>query len=136
MREIFTLEDGYNASFQGFDYCGYHSQYPDLLFKDKQCNTYVGGTYEALTQAQPDISGQTVYDKDTQTTNQFVIAQDNSGNVTMAQWVPMAFILSNAGDPNGAVAGNVNYLCYDTVGMALYICTASGSISTATWQAI
>ncbi len=41
----FTLEDGYNASFEGFDYCGYHNQYPDLLFTDKQCNTYVGGDY-------------------------------------------------------------------------------------------
>ncbi len=42
----FTLEDGYNTGFQPFDYCGYHRQYPDDLFTAKQCNTYVGGTYD------------------------------------------------------------------------------------------
>lgn len=39
----FTLEDAYGAGFEPYDYCGYHSQYPDLLFTEQQCNTYVGG---------------------------------------------------------------------------------------------
>ena len=32
-----------------------------------------------------------------------------------------------AGNPNGNVGGGLNYLCYDTVGNALYICTVAGS---------
>lgn len=42
-------------------------------------------------------------------------------------------ILNNAGNPNGAVAGNVYQFCYDTTNSKLYICTTSGSSSTAVW---
>lgn len=41
----FTLEDGYNVSFEPFDYCGYHRFRPDELFNDQQCGTYVGGEF-------------------------------------------------------------------------------------------
>lgn len=42
----FTLEDGYNASFDPFDYCGYHRFRPDELFSDTDsCGTYVGGEF-------------------------------------------------------------------------------------------
>ncbi len=41
----FTLEDGYHASFEPFDYCGYHRYRPDELLSDQQCNSYVGGEY-------------------------------------------------------------------------------------------
>lgn len=99
-------------------------------------SSYIGGPYNTLTLALPDISGQTVYDSTTQITNQFVIAQDNSGNVTLAEWVPMAFMLTNAGDPNGTVAGVLNWLCLDTTGPTLYVCTASGSTVTATWHSL
>ena len=98
--------------------------------------SYVGGTYNALTLAQPDISGQTVYDSTTYTTNQFVIAQDGSGNVTMAQWVPLSVMLTTTGTPNLILAGVANWLCYDTAGNVLYICTLSGAAGVATWIAV
>lgn len=45
-------------------------------------------------------------------------------------------VLSNAGNPNGNVAGNTYQFCWDTVGNALYICTTSGSAITAVWTRI
>lgn len=42
----FTLEDGYHAGFEFFDYCGYHRFRPDELLDDSDnCGTYVGGEY-------------------------------------------------------------------------------------------
>jgi hypothetical protein len=100
--------------------------------------TYIGGTYNTLTANLPDISGQTVYDTTTSTTNQFVIAQDTNTptNVTLAQWVPLSVLLTNAGNPNGLVAGVLNWLCYDTTNKILYICTTAGNSVNAVWQAI
>lgn len=112
---------------------------------------YIGGTYNSLTMNLPDISGQTVYDSTTQITNQFIISQDNSGNVNLAKWVPFSVLLTNAGNPNGsppstpAVSGVINWLCFDTLGVQLYICTTAGStgsipvispLSPAVWTAI
>lgn len=99
-------------------------------------SSYIGGAYTTLTLALPDISGQTVYDSTTQITNQFVIAQDNSGNVTLAEWVPLAVMLTHAGNPNGSVAGVLNWLCLDTTGPTLYVCISSGSTTTATWSSL
>lgn len=42
-------------------------------------------------------------------------------------------ILFNAGDPNGAVAGTTYQFCWDTSDNILYICTTSGTSSTAVW---
>lgn len=42
-------------------------------------------------------------------------------------------ILFNAGNPNGAVAGTTYQLCWDTVDLILWVCTTSGSSSTAVW---
>lgn len=98
--------------------------------------TYIGGTYNALTLVLPDISGQTVYDRDTQITNQFVIAQDGSSVVTLAEWVPLAVMLTHAGDPNGSVAGVLNWLCLDITNHVLYCCSTAGSTSTAAWTAL
>lgn len=94
--------------------------------------------YQTLTMNLPDISGQTVYDDDTYTTNQFVIAKDSATppNVVLAQWVPLSVMLTNAGAPSGAVAGVLNWLCYDTTGKHLYICTGTGNTTTATWQQV
>lgn len=94
---------------------------------------YIGGSYDALTQNLPDISGQTVYNLTTKTTNQFVINQDNNGIVTLAQWVPLSVILTAASNPNGNTAGVLNWLCYDMAEHHLWICTASGSTTTAVW---
>lgn len=98
--------------------------------------SYIGGAYNTMTLVLPDISGQTVYDLTTQITNQFVIAQDNSGNITLAEWVPLAVMLTHAGAPNGSVAGVLNWLCLNTLGPTLYVCTASGSTTTATWSSL
>ena len=43
-------------------------------------------------------------------------------------------ILFNAGNPNGAVAGNTYQLCWDTVNTILYVCVTSGTTSTAVWD--
>lgn len=99
---------------------------------------YIGQDYNILTQNLPDISGQTVYDRTTQITNQFVISQDGNSPslVTLAEWVPMAFMLTHAGNPNGSTAGVLNWLCLDTVGHVLYVCTASGNAASATWVSL
>jgi len=43
-------------------------------------------------------------------------------------------ILFNAGNPNGSVAGNTYQLCWDTVDNILWVCTTSGTSSTAVWK--
>ena len=43
-------------------------------------------------------------------------------------------IQSNAGDPNGVVAGNAYQFCWDTVNNKLWVCTTSGTTITAVWQ--
>lgn len=42
-------------------------------------------------------------------------------------------ILHNAGNPNGAIAGEIYQLCWDTTNSILYTCTSSGSSTTAVW---
>ena len=95
--------------------------------------SYVGGTYDALTFKLPDISGQTVFDTTTYNSNQFVVAQNNAGNVTLAEWVPFQMTIVNAGTPVATLAGVLNWMCYDTVNGALYICTTAGAAGTAVW---
>jgi hypothetical protein len=98
--------------------------------------SYIGGAYNTLAQNLPDISSQTVYDSTTQITNQFVIAQDNSSNVTLAQWVPFAMMLTYPGNPNGHVPGVLNWLCLNTATPTLYACTVAGAIGTAVWTSL
>ncbi len=100
--------------------------------------SYIGGSYNTMTQNLPDISGQTVYDSTTQITNQFVIAKDAADPplVILAKWVPYAVMLTHAGNPNGNTSGILNWLCLDTVGHVLYVCTVSGTTTTATWVAL
>jgi hypothetical protein len=43
-------------------------------------------------------------------------------------------ILSNAGNPNGVVAGTAYQLCWDTSNLILWVCTTSGTATTAVWQ--
>lgn len=46
-------------------------------------------------------------------------------------------ILSFAGNPNGNLAGSIYQLCWDTTDNILYVCTTTGTSSTAVWtQAI
>lgn len=47
----------------------------------------------------------------------------------------------NAGNPNGNVAGNASVngasdLCFDTINLILYICTTTGTTSTAVWTSV
>ncbi len=91
--------------------------------------SYIGSSYATLVAALPDISGQTVFDSTTLISNQFVIATNGAATplVTLAKWVPFSMMLTNAGDPNGSVAGILNWLCYDSTDNIMYICTTSGS---------
>lgn len=45
-------------------------------------------------------------------------------------------ILNNSGNPNGSVAGVQYQLCWDKTNNLMYICTTSGSSSTAIWTAL
>lgn len=100
--------------------------------------SYIGGTYENLINNISDITGQTLIDDDSVTANQFIIATDNSVPplVTLAEWVPLCYMLSNPGNPNGSVAGVLNWLCYDTTNKILYICTTAGNTTNAVWTAV
>jgi hypothetical protein len=97
---------------------------------------YINETYENLTLNLPDISGQTIYNSSSKITNQFVIAQDGDGKVIFAEWVPIATMLTNSGNPNGSLAGVLNWLCYDTNNKILYICTTAGKPIDAVWSPI
>lgn len=97
---------------------------------------FIGQTYNTLTQSLPDISGQTVYDSTTQISNQFIIAQNNSSVVTLAQWVPFSMMLTNAGTPDLVIAGVLNWLCYDITNKVLYACYLAGAAGTARWASL
>jgi hypothetical protein len=97
---------------------------------------YVGLSYNLLTMNLPDISGQTVFNTSTKISNQFVINQDAGGTVLLAQWVPLAMMLTSVGNPNGSVAGVLNWMCYDTSNKILYVCTVTGSTTTTVWTAV
>jgi hypothetical protein len=45
-------------------------------------------------------------------------------------------ILFYSGNPNGFVAGTTFQLCWDTVNEIMYVCTTSGTSSTAVWTPI
>jgi hypothetical protein len=45
-------------------------------------------------------------------------------------------ILSYPGDPNGNLAGTTYQLCWDTVDSILWVCTISGTESTAVWTQV
>lgn len=42
-------------------------------------------------------------------------------------------VLFNSGNPNGSLAGVIHQLCFDTTNTLLYVCTVTGSSSTAVW---
>jgi hypothetical protein len=86
-----------------------------------------------------DISGQTVFDTTNRVPKQFIITFDNSSppNVLSASWLQINVMLFSTVDPNGTLAGNVGWFCYNIgIGKTLYICIASGSKVTAVWQPI
>lgn len=86
----------------------------------------------------PDISGQTVFDSTNRVPKQFIITYDNSTppNVNSASWLQLNVMLTGTVNPNGTVAGVLNWLYYNITGTTLYICTASGSALSAIWTAI
>lgn len=45
-------------------------------------------------------------------------------------------ILHNSGNPNGSVSGSIYQLCWDTSDNILYVCTTTGSTSTAVWTQV
>lgn len=86
----------------------------------------------------PDISGQTVFDTTNRIPKQFIITFDasNPPNVLSADWMIINVMKLFSGDPNGNVAGVLNWFCYDTLNKVLYICTTSGSTITAVWSVV
>jgi hypothetical protein len=56
---------------------------------------------------------------------------------TLAQVIALGLsnsVLNSTGNPNGLVAGILNQLCWDMTNHILYICTTTGSASTAIWM--
>lgn len=47
-----------------------------------------------------------------------------------------SIIANFSGNPNGNVAGTVYNLCWDSTGNVLYICTTSGTTSSAVWKPV
>jgi hypothetical protein len=63
-------------------------------------------------------------------------SSNTSVQMTLQQVITLAqanTILNYAGDPNGNLAGTTYQLCWDTVDEILYICTTTGTSSTAVW---
>jgi hypothetical protein len=91
-----------------------------------------------LPQYIPDISGQTIFDTTNRVPRQFIITYDNATprNILSASWLQINVMLTNLGNPNGALAGVLYWLCYDITNKVLYICTTSGSITSAVWTMI
>lgn len=91
-----------------------------------------------LPQNIPDISGQTVFDTTNRVSKQFVITYETTifSNILAAQWNILSYLVLGSGNPNGTQAGQVGWLYYDIVGHALYMCTISGSTSSAVWTVI
>jgi hypothetical protein len=86
----------------------------------------------------PDISGQTVFDTTNRVSKQFIITYDasNPPNILSAQWLILSMIIFGSGNPNGAQAGQVSWFYYDIIGTTLYLCTTSGSTSSAVWTSV
>lgn len=94
----------------------------------------------------PDISGQTVFDSDNRIPKQFIITFNTPTPpdppiVLSAQWLIINVMLIYVGTimkptPTGNLAGQLYWLCFNTFNTTLYICTTSGSITTAVWTAI
>ncbi len=59
-----------------------------------------------------------------------------TGSATTQRWIPFAMITSYPGNPNGHVAGQLNWFCWDSSHLDLFICTTSGKESTAVWTAV
>ena len=100
--------------------------------------SYIGQTYQTLTATLPDISGQMAFDITNKINKQFYVAVDASSppKVTLAQWVPFSMMLTHAGNPNTAVAGVLNWFCYDITNKVLYICTTAGNAASAVWTTV
>jgi hypothetical protein len=98
---------------------------------------YVAGTL-ALDPGVPDISGQTIFNTDLRVPQQFIILYDASTppKVISASWLNINVMTFNAGNPNGVVAGVLNWFCYDITNKVLYICTTSGTTISTVWTAV
>lgn len=77
----------------------------------------------------PDISGQTVFNSTNRSPYQFIINYDASTppKIAGAQWVQFSMLLTYPGDPNGHLAGALNWFCINTATFELYLCTTAGS---------
>jgi len=90
---------------------------------------YSGLINMQLPQTLPDISGQTVFNLTTRSPYQFIITYDASSppKIASAGWIQFSMLVTFAGDPNGHVGGALNWICFNTVGSTIYVCTTAGS---------
>jgi hypothetical protein len=65
------------------------------------------------------------------------------GNVSTQQTLGQIFalylanvVLSSSGNPNGMLAGAIYQLCWDKTNSIMYVCTTSGSATTAVWSIV
>ncbi len=86
----------------------------------------------------PDISGQTIFNSTFRVPQQFIILYDAATppNIISASWLNINVMTFNAGNPNGSVAGVLNWFCYDITNKVLYICTTSGTTVSTIWTAV
>lgn len=54
----------------------------------------------------------------------------------VSNWVQSNIIKSYFGNPNNNVAGQTYQICYDYQNNLMYICTSSGTVSSAIWQLV
>ena len=71
-------------------------------------------------------------------TDAFPVTQDNvTGLENLSQvfslFLPALFLNFN-GNPNGNLAGIQNQICYDTLHNVLYVCTVTGTSTSAVWK--
>ncbi len=69
----------------------------------------------------------------------YAIQGGNSVQETLQQVANLTInntILNYPGNPNGNLAGTVYQLCWDTTDKFMYVCTTTGSASTAVWTQI
>src|SRR6185437_4841699 len=71
-------------------------------------------------------------------TDSFVVVQSGTTGLETLTQVLNLFLsnlfLNCAGNPNGNIAGTKNQVCYDTIDNILWVCTVTGTATSAVWR--
>lgn len=68
-----------------------------------------------------------------QTPNTFPVSRKVTSEL-VSQYILAKTILTTVGNPNGFLAGTIYQLCWDSLDGLLFVCTTTGTSSTAVWQ--